>query len=127
MPKSRGGKDEDSNLIWLYACEHAKAHFLYSKEHPNDSGMAYAAISLGYKDNILLTEEEINEMAKLNAELQRERVSGNKNPMYGKHHSEESKRKNSEHNKGKSAGEKNPMYGVHLIGELHPRYGKEVT
>lgn len=114
-------------MIWLYASEHAIAHYLYSKEHPHDSGMAYAADVLAHKDGKGLTEEQINEIAELNSKLQSERVSGEKNPMYGKHHSEESRRKNSEHNKGKSAGEKNPMYGVHLTGELHPRYGKEVS
>lgn len=37
--------------------------------------------------------------------------SGVKNGMYGKKHSEESKRLMSEHSKGKCAGEKNGMYG----------------
>jgi hypothetical protein len=78
-------------------------------------------------------------------------VSGEKNPMYGKHHSketleklktlnkhkvsEETKRKHSENAKG----EKNPMYGKHhsdetkqkisesLSGESHPMYGKHYT
>lgn len=38
-------------------------------------------------------------------------VSGEKNGMYGKHHTEESKRKMSESSKGKNLGEKNGMYG----------------
>ena len=127
LPKSRGGLDEDDNLIWLYKTEHAKAHYLYSKEHPNDSGMAYAAHAMSYRNGVKLSDEEIEEIAKLNSELQSKRVSGENNPMYGKHHTEESRKKNSESNKGKSAGEKNPMYGVHLCGPLHPRYGKEVS
>lgn len=36
---------------------------------------------------------------------------GDKNGMYGKHHSEESKQKMSENSIGKNAGEKNGMYG----------------
>lgn len=47
--------------------------------------------------------------------------------MWGKKQSEESKRKNAESQKGKSAGKKNPMYGIHLCGALHPRYGKPVS
>lgn len=127
VPKSRGGTNDRNNLIWLFKSEHAKAHFLYSREHPGDSGMAYAAHALAYKGGKFLTDEEIEEVAKRNSELQSERVSGSKNPMFGKHHTEESKRKNSENNKGKSAGEKNPMYGVHLCGEKHPRYGKPAS
>ena len=127
IPKSRGGSDDEKNLIWLFKSEHAKAHFLYSKEHPHDSGMAYAAHALSHKDGKLLTDEEIEEIAKRNSELQSARVSGNKNPMWSKHHTEESRKKNSESNKGKSAGEKNPMYGVHMCGPDSPRYGKPAS
>ena len=69
---------------------------------------------------------------------------GEDNPMYGKHHTEETKQKLSEALKGKLAGEKNPMYGIHLefseerrneisdrnkrigkwVGENNPMYGK---
>lgn len=38
-------------------------------------------------------------------------VSGEKNGMYGKHHTEESKKKMSINSRGKTAGEKNGMYG----------------
>lgn len=38
-------------------------------------------------------------------------TSGEKNGMYGKHHSEESKKKMSENRKGLTCGEKNGMYG----------------
>jgi hypothetical protein len=37
---------------------------------------------------------------------------GEKNGMYGRHHSEKSKQKMSEHSKGKTAGAKNGMYGM---------------
>ena len=37
--------------------------------------------------------------------------TGSGNGMYGKHHTEESKKKMSEHSKGKTSGEKNGMYG----------------
>lgn len=38
--------------------------------------MAYAGSALTHKDGTLLSDEEINEMAKLNSELQSKRVSG---------------------------------------------------
>ena len=55
--------------------------------------MAYAGDSLSHKDGTLLSDEEINELAERNSKLQSERVLGEKNPMYGKHHTEESKKK----------------------------------
>lgn len=42
----------------------------------------------------------------------KERMSNpENNPMYGKHHTEETKKKISEHHKGLYEGDKNPMYG----------------
>jgi len=62
-------------------------------------------------------------------------LTGENNPMYGKHHSEESKKKMSDNHKDIS-GENNPMYGkhhskescekmsMHRMGENNPFYGK---
>lgn len=68
---------------------------------------------------------------------------GENHPMYGKHHSEETRKKLSEYNKGKYVGENNGMYGKHhteearnkqseakkgkYVGENHPMYGKHHT
>lgn len=127
IPKSLGGDNSSDNLIWLFASEHAKVHYLYSIEHPDCCGMIYAARTLCSKNGELLTDDEINWLSKHNAELQSKRVMGENNPMYGKHHSEESRRKNAEKQKGRAAGKNNPMYGVHLRGEKHPRFGKIVS
>lgn len=124
LPKSRGGTNDENNLIWLFASEHAKAHYLYSKEHPHDSGMAYAGDVLAHKDGKLLTDEEINEIARLNSELQSKRVSGKNNPMYGKKQTEESKRKNAEKNKNNTNWKDNKYFSSWIKGENHPRYGK---
>lgn len=40
-----------------------------------------------------------------------EMFSGEKNPFYGKHHSDETKKKISKNRKGKCAGENHPFYG----------------
>jgi hypothetical protein len=40
-----------------------------------------------------------------------EKFSGENNPFYGKHHSEETKKKISESRKGKLIGKNHPMYG----------------
>lgn len=55
------------------------------------------------------------------SEEQRELISkmftGEGNPFYGKHHTEETKQLISEHRKGKCAGEAHPMYGKHHSAE----------
>ena len=69
-----------------------------------------------------------------------EYLSGEKHPMYGKHHSEETREKIKLANKGRFSGEKNPMYGRprsdeekkkisdgrkgKTVGENNPMYGK---
>lgn len=51
----------------------------------------------------------------------RPKQCGEKNGMYGKHHTEEAKQKMSDSRKG----ENNPFYGNHSqCGENHPMYGK---
>ena len=49
-------------------------------------------------------------------------MSGKRNPMYGKTHSESALLKMSENSKGKTLGEKNGMFG--LYGNDHPAGGK---
>lgn len=49
--------------------------------------------------------------AKLSAITKERFKDPRNNPMYGKHHSEESKKKISEKHQGKYDGDKNPMYG----------------
>ena len=51
--------------------------------------------------------EDKEKLSKKFSELRK----GEKNGMYGKHHTEESKKKMSENSKGKTSGEKNGMYG----------------
>lgn len=48
--------------------------------------------------------------------------TGENHPMFGKHHSTETKQKMAESHKGKCCGENHPMYGC--CGENHPFYGK---
>ena len=50
---------------------------------------------------------------------------GDKHPMWGKHHTEESKRKNSKSNKISTAGEKNGMYGKHHSEETKKKIGEK--
>jgi len=54
--------------------------------------------------------------------------SGKDSPMYGKHHTDESKRKMSESiRRGYANGRIHPMLGVHRYGEDAPRYGAKLS
>ena len=50
--------------------------------------------------------------------------SGENNHMYGKHHSEETRRKISEARKGKCTGENNPNYRNHFSEETRKKMSK---
>lgn len=56
-----------------------------------------------------------------------ERNKGENNPMYGKHHTEQTRQKQSLAKQGKYDGEKNPMYGVHRYGKDSPNYGRPMS
>lgn len=62
----------------------------------------------------MLTQEYRDNMSKA--------VSGEKNGMYGKHHTEESKLKMSLNSKGKTAGEKNGMYGKSGMNAINGKH-----
>ena len=50
-------------------------------------------------------------------------MKGEKNPFYGRHHTEETKKKLSEANKGKQLGKDNPFYGKTHSEESKKRIG----
>lgn len=56
-----------------------------------------------------------------------ERNKGENNPMYGKHHTEQTRQKQSLAKQGKFDGSKNPMFGVHRYGKDSPNYGKSMS
>lgn len=161
-PKCMGGTNDEENLIDLFAREHFEAHRLLALENPNNNSLTYAWGCMSwekneYQDRYKLSPEEYEEAriacAKAISENAKKRLANpENNPMYGKHHTEESKakmreaklgvfvgenspyygkhlseetrKKISEANKGKNAGENNPMYDIHRYGEDNPFYGK---
>jgi len=114
IPKSLGGTNDDSNLVWLTAAEHLKAHLLLVKmvdkiEHKRK--MSSAAVRMANPQSRthhrILADNEIEdiaiiraEAARLHSEYMKERHKGENNPFYGRHHTEESKLAKSIANKG---------------------------
>lgn len=112
VPKCMGGTNDKENLIDLFAREHFIAHKLLAEENPDNSKLIFAWWSMSMKNNneyerYELTPEEYEEVRIAMCKVSSESQLGDKNHMYGKHHSEETKRKLSELNKGKN----NPFYG----------------
>jgi hypothetical protein len=54
-----------------------------------------------------------------------ESMLGERNPFFGKKHTEEKIQEIGQKRKGKCVGEENYFFDVHLVGELNPMYGKE--
>ena len=150
-PRSAKYNHEGTNLIGLTTKEHIFAHIVLTKIYPDNEKLLDAAKFM--TDRFHQTSRVAAQLRKKAAEAHGESMKGKNNPMYGRHHSEESKRKNSETHKGKHLseehrrklsescseamrGENNPMYGKHLSeetrrkiseslkGEKHHFYGK---
>ena len=86
LPKHAGGTDDPSNIIKLTVEEHSLTHLkLYQESGRNEDLWAY---------KMLAKNKNID-------------ISGENHPMWGKKHSDESKRKMSESKKGKN----HPMWG----------------
>lgn len=90
-------------------------NYIMSQEHKDKISKALTGRKLSEE-----TKEKLSEIAK--------QRTGEKNPFYGKHHSEESKLKMSESKKGKSLTEEHKQKISNAIkGENHPNYGKHLS
>lgn len=111
IPKSFGGSNEDSNLVWLTASEHLEAHILLTKmlepETANSRKMFAAAVRMLNPQS--KTQQRIldkgyddirNKCAQLHSEFMKIKHKGIHNPFFNKKHTEESKHKISLGGKG---------------------------
>lgn len=132
IPKCLGGNDDKDNLIYLYAQEHYYAHKLLYQENKEIQLLQYAfwnmcQCSQNGKRIYNVSAEDYAE-ARINFQ---QAMKGN-NYALGNVLSEETREKMREAHIGKVDGEKNPMYGKHcsenckrllrekLSGELNP-------
>lgn len=137
-PRCMGGKDDDENLIDLYAREHYEAHKLLAEENPDNDKILFAWWSMSMKSSITgnryqLTAEEY-ESAKVALSIAQSRtkkeIFKNKenHPMYGRHFSEESKMKMRQSHLGKQLTEEHKRHiSESLSGKNNPCYGKPKT
>lgn len=99
VPKCMGGSNDEENLIDLFAREHFEAHRLLALENPDVQGLVYAWWCMSIQTNqytqerYKITAEEYEEVRKIYAQTHSENMYGEKNPFYGRKHSDESKNK----------------------------------
>jgi hypothetical protein len=102
LPKCMGGTNDEENLIDLFAREHFEAHRLLALENPQEWKLVYAWSCMAFVKNdgrqYELTPKEYEEIRIVYSETSsrhmKEKFSDpQNNPMYGKHHTDETKRK----------------------------------
>lgn len=113
IPKCMNGSNSKDNLIDFYAREHFIAHKLLAEENPQNYQLKYAYWNMCQctgrdgQDKYIPTPEEYEE-ARI---FCHEAMSGENHPMYGKHHTQESREKMSISKKDMYNGENNPFFG----------------
>lgn len=91
IPKCMGGTDDKTNLVALTAEEHYLAHQLLVKIYPSNHKLIYAAnmMSVSSADTTGRSNKRYGWLKR----KQSEAMSGENHPMYGKHHTDETKEK----------------------------------
>lgn len=130
------GSDDEDNLIDLFAKEHFIAHKLLALENPDNSKIAFAYTCMAFMKNddmhrYELSPEEYEDAkiarSKLNSDMAKERFQDIENhPMYGKHHSEETKDKISEKNKNPSEEKRKKISKAHKGKPLSEETKKKI-
>ena len=144
FPKSFSKKDgaeidnDEDNLVSLSLADHFRVHYyLWKCAKKGYRGMMARAFTLMRKKAVVYaTDETIEQIArdyeeamKEAAEQHSKAMKGEKNPFYGKKHSEETKKRNAEAHKGKHLSEEtkkklSEANKERYIGEKHPMYGR---
>lgn len=105
IPRCIGGSDDPDNLVMFTAREHFIAHILLWKIYPHERGIIYAAkmmcTRLGGKWDSKLYEQLRFDFS----ETQSEYLRGENHPMWGRKHSEETKKIMSEKAIGRKLSE----------------------
>lgn len=138
IPKCMGGRDEEDNLIDLFAREHFIAHKLLALENPENDSLIYAWSCMAFPNNNMqqryeLTPDEYEEVrialsetrkGKPRSDAVKKKISAKakeryQDPVYYEKMkqaakdrcTDEFRRNISERMKGKVAGKNNPMFG----------------
>jgi hypothetical protein len=113
IPKSLGGSNNKDNLVKLTAREHFICHWLLTKmvlnkKHKYQMWNAFSSMLYWHnekQERIKVTPVKYQIIKSRLAAEKSVRFSGKNNPMFGKHHSKESKEKMSKSQKGRIVSE----------------------
>lgn len=131
IPKSLGGSDDPSNLVWLTAAEHLQLHLLLINmiEEKDLIRKMYSAVIRMCNPQSKTQQRIFNsnyddlrkECAKMHSDYMKIKHSGSKNPFFNKKHSEESKKLISLGGKGlKRTNETRKNLSLSKIGNKNP-------
>ena len=129
IPKSLGGSNKKENIVSLTAREHFICHWLLTKmminiNHQYKMLFALNAMRMnGYKE--FITSHTYEKIKIQLSNIQKKRMSGTGNSMYGKTHSEKAKQNISKKLKGLLVGDKNGMYGKTMSNETKQKISKK--
>ena len=111
LPKSLGGTDDNSNLVYITAREHFVCHWLLTKIYPtgdehwkmiNALRMMRAENKNQQRYDTKITSRVYSNLKEEYANLQSERYRGENNPFFGKSHTKEAKQIISDANTGEN-------------------------
>ena len=133
--------NDDDNLVSLSLADHFRVHYyLWKCAKKGYRGMmAKAFVFMRKKMVAYASDETIEQMAKDYEEVMKDVARASSDALKGKKLSEEHKKKLSKAKKGKYTGEKHPMYGKHHLeeskkkmsethkGEKNHNYGKKMS
>ena len=113
IPRSLGGSDDADNLVDLTAREHFICHWLLTRIHTGESRnkMIYALRMMRAEKHgqqryeTQITARVYESIKQDYAVIQSERIRGDKNPMWGKHHTPEARETIRQKNLGKKLTE----------------------
>lgn len=99
VPRCMGGTDDANNLVKLTASEHFIAHLLLHRAYPNIEGLVVAVFLMS--QNRRYSNKQYARLRERYAEVRRIQMLGERNTMFGKRHTEETRQKISKANTGK--------------------------
>lgn len=137
VPKSIGGTSDLNNLVWLTASEHFECHLLLTNmlKGPARRKMLSAATRMMNKQShsqlreyeLPAYSDKIRQMcAEEHSAYMKQKHAGERNPFYGRKHTEESKKKISNGGKGiKKSDEARKKISDAKKGDLNP--GRQIV
>lgn len=131
-PRSLGGNNDSHNLIALTVGEHLMAHTLLFRENQDNKKLFVALYHMSNEidtQELMKTVDDKEQFMELVSVICKVKelynISGENNPMYNKHHSEETRKIMRDKKKGMYIGEENPHWGKKHTEEMKQKLSED--